>query len=123
MENNSFTYVWNKAAQNNPVYREAELISNLIRICIETRVKKGLNQQQLADMCGMKQSAIARIESMNSMPRIDTMARILTSLNIDVEYVVNNAKNKLLEFRPLQKGSNEVDMKTDDSGHSLANAC
>jgi len=43
---------------------------------IELRVKLGLTQQQLADKCGMKQEAIARLESTNYKPSIRTINRI-----------------------------------------------
>ena len=47
---------------------------------IEAREKKGITQQKLADMSGMKQSAIARIEKLSATPKIDTMIRLLKPL-------------------------------------------
>ena len=52
---------------------------------IEERVKKGLTQQQLADKCGMKQSAIARMESIESIPRLDTIIRVATALEMTMD--------------------------------------
>jgi len=50
------------------------------------RAEMGLSQQQLAELCGTTQSAIARLESGGRPPRIDTLLGIATAL--DCELVV-----------------------------------
>ena len=45
-----------------------------------------LSQQELAELCGTTQSAIARLESGGRPPRIDTLLRIAAAL--DCELVV-----------------------------------
>lgn len=55
---------------------EAELIGKMI----EAREKKGYSQRELAELSGVKQPAIARIESLKSTPQIDTLLRILAPL-------------------------------------------
>ena len=50
------------------------------------RAELGLSQQQLAELCGTTQSAIARLESGGRPPRIDTLLRIAEAL--DCELVV-----------------------------------
>lgn len=52
----------------------------LIGKMIEAREKKGLSQRELAKLCGIKQPAIARLESMKSTPQIDTVLKILEPL-------------------------------------------
>lgn len=52
----------------------------LIGKMIEAREKKGISQRQLAELSGVKQPAIARLESMKSTPQIDTLFRILAPL-------------------------------------------
>ena len=52
----------------------------LIGKMIEAREKKGISQRELAEMCGVKQPAIARVESLKSTPRIDTLFKILAPL-------------------------------------------
>ena len=47
---------------------------------IEAREKKGLSQRDLAELSGVKQPAIARLESMKSTPQIDTLLKILAPL-------------------------------------------
>ena len=52
----------------------------LIGKMIEAREERGLSQRQLAELVGIKQPAIARLESMKNMPQIDTLLRILKPL-------------------------------------------
>lgn len=52
----------------------------LIGKLIEARESKGLSQKQLAELAGLKQPAIARLESMRSSPQIDTLFKILHPL-------------------------------------------
>ena len=47
---------------------------------IEARERKGLSQRDLAELSGVKQPAIARLESMKSTPQIDTLLKILAPL-------------------------------------------
>jgi transcriptional regulator with XRE-family HTH domain len=51
----------------------------------ERRRELGLSQQQLAELTGTTQSAIARLESGGRPPRIDTLLRITNALDCDLE--------------------------------------
>lgn len=53
---------------------------DLIGKMIEAREKNGLSQRDLAELSGVKQPAIARLESMKSTPQIDTLLKILAPL-------------------------------------------
>ena len=53
---------------------------SLIGKMIEAREKKGLSQRKLAELSGVKQPAIARLESMKATPQIDTLLKILAPL-------------------------------------------
>lgn len=64
----------------------------LIRKLIEAREKKGLSQKQLADLAGLKQPAIARLESMKAIPQIDTLFKILKPLGYTLT-IVSDKKN------------------------------
>ena len=63
-------------AERNRIEFEADLIGKLI----ETREEKGLSQRGLAELIGMKQPQIARLESMKSSPQLDTLFKVLTPL-------------------------------------------
>lgn len=64
------------AAERNRIEFEADLIGKLI----ETREEKGLSQRGLAELSGIKQPQIARLESMKSSPQLDTLFKVLTPL-------------------------------------------
>jgi transcriptional regulator with XRE-family HTH domain len=51
----------------------------------ERRRELGLSQQQLAELTGTTQSAIARLESGGRPPRIDTLLRITSALDCELE--------------------------------------
>jgi ribosome-binding protein aMBF1 (putative translation factor) len=53
---------------------------------VEQRHARNLSQQELAELCGTTQSAIARFERGGRPPRIDTLLRISEAL--DCELVV-----------------------------------
>lgn len=55
---------------------QVELIGKII----EAREAKGLSQRDLAELTGVKQPAIARMESMKTIPKIDTLFKILAPL-------------------------------------------
>ena len=60
---------------------------DLIGKMVEARERKGLSQRDLANICGLKQPAIARLESLKSTPQIDTVFKILNSLGYTIEIV------------------------------------
>jgi transcriptional regulator with XRE-family HTH domain len=60
---------------------------------VEQRHARQISQQELADLCGTTQSAIARFERGGRPPRIDTLLRMANAL--DCELVV--------QFRPRTK--------------------
>ena len=59
----------------------------LVGKMIEARESKGLTQKQLADLVGMKQPAIARLESLKVVPRVDTLIKILSPLGYTIKIV------------------------------------
>jgi transcriptional regulator with XRE-family HTH domain len=54
---------------------------------IEAREEKGLSQRELADLSGIKQPAIARLESLKATPQIDTLFKVLYPLGYTLEIV------------------------------------
>ena len=62
---------------------EVELIGKLI----EARESKGLTQAQLAEAAGVKQSAVARMESLKATPQIDTLFKVLTPMGYKLAIV------------------------------------
>ena len=62
---------------------EVDLIGKLI----EARESKGFTQAQLAEAAGIKQSAVARMESLKATPQIDTLLKVLMPLGYKLAIV------------------------------------
>lgn len=74
--------------------RQIEFEIELIGKIVEAREEKGLSQRELAKLCGVKQPAIARIESMRTTPQIDTLFKILSPLGYTLTIVpIENTEN------------------------------
>ncbi len=84
----NFNDLWNNPDfitedEKEKINFEVALIGKLI----EARENKGLSQKQLADMCGLKQSAIARLERMSATPKINTLVKVLKPLGYRLDIV------------------------------------
>ena len=55
------------------------------RAVAEQRGRLGLSQRDLAQLCGTKHSAIARLERGGRAPRIDTLLRISLALDCELD--------------------------------------
>jgi len=75
-------------AEREKINFEIELIGKMI----EAREEKGISQRELAEMSGVKQPAIARLESMKTTPQIDTLFKILNPLGYTISIVPLNSK-------------------------------
>lgn len=59
---------------------EVEFETALIGKIIEAREEMGLSQRELANLSGIKQPAIARLERGAAVPKVDTLIRLLVPL-------------------------------------------
>ena len=80
---------WNQTRNEITSVNEAEKqeirqMAHLVAQIIERRQVLGLTQKQLAVRAGLRQEAVARLESARTMPRIDTLLRISNSLEDSV---------------------------------------
>ena len=66
---------------------EIRLAAELVAKIIEPRAEIGWTQRQLAEESGVKQSAIARFESLAVVPRIDTLYRLLKPLGLKIKLI------------------------------------
>ena len=64
--------------------QEIRQMAQLVARIIERRQALGLTQKQLAERAGLKQEAVARLESARTMPRVDTLLRVSNSLNLQL---------------------------------------
>lgn len=64
--------------------KETEEIANIITAMINQRNALGLSQRQLAKMCGLPQSSIARIECLKTVPNLKTLLNIFDHLGLSL---------------------------------------
>lgn len=65
------------------IYMVADIMADLIA----QRNILGLTQEQVAERAGLKQSAVARLESGTVTPKLDTFAKIARVLELDIRLV------------------------------------
>ncbi|MBQ4650416.1 MAG: helix-turn-helix transcriptional regulator [Firmicutes bacterium] len=75
-------------AEREQIQFEIELIGKVIK----ARKERGLSQRDLAELSGVKQPAIARLESMQATPKIDTLLKILHPLGYTLSVVPVDAE-------------------------------
>lgn len=61
------------------------------------RLKKNLTQKQLGELCGMADSAIRRYELGGANPKIETLRRIASALDIGLEEFMTDRELSLFE--------------------------
>ena len=61
---------------------ETEEIAAIVTAMVEQRNALGLSQRDLAAMCGIPQSSVARIESCKITPNLGTLLNILYQLGL-----------------------------------------
>lgn len=69
---------------------EVENMASIVGMMIEQRNVLGISQRELAAMCGITQSSVARIESFKTMPNLDTLLKILRPLGLKLTVSVQN---------------------------------
>lgn len=87
--NRTFDDVWEElktsGEEEKQFFEAAEETARIINELTEERIRSGISQRQLAEKTGLKQSAIARMESLQSTPRLDTLIRVANALGIKLE--------------------------------------
>lgn len=87
-EIDSFSDYMEDEARVSPAERERiHFEISLIGKMIEAREARGLSQRDLAEISGIKQPAIARLESLKATPQIDTLFKMLIPLGYTLEIV------------------------------------
>lgn len=59
----------------------------LVKTLIDTREALGISQRKLSELSGVKQPAIARLESLKAQPQVDTLLKILVPLGYKIDIV------------------------------------
>ena len=61
---------------------QIEEIAEIVGAMVEQRNAMGISQRDLAAMCGIPQSSVARIESYKTTPNLDTLLKIMKPLGL-----------------------------------------
>ena len=61
---------------------EAESLAEIVGTMIRQRNAMGISQRELAAMCNMPQSSVARIESLKTTPNLDTILKLFEPLGL-----------------------------------------
>ena len=75
-------YVKRKSPEAKRDMEEVEELASIIGALIEQRQELGITQRDLAALCGIPQSSVARIESFNTTPKLDTLIKIMKPLGL-----------------------------------------
>ncbi|MBM6716132.1 helix-turn-helix transcriptional regulator [Gemmiger formicilis] len=63
---------------------EIEALSQIVSAMVAQRHTLGLSQRDLAEICGLPQSSVARIESFKTTPNLDTLLKIMNALKLKI---------------------------------------
>ncbi len=80
-------YVKSIDEKNRFDIEEIEELSALVTTIIKRRNELGLSQRALAEQCGIPQSSVARIESFKTMPKVDTLLKIMQPLGLRLQII------------------------------------
>ncbi len=77
--------------------KSLEIVAQLI----QRRLELKLTQSELADKTGLKQAAIARLESEKAIPRLDTLEKVTKALDLKLSLVKED--NTLYDVGEVKK--------------------
>ena len=80
-------YVKRLDLNENREITDIEEQARIIGTIIEQRNALGLSQRDLAKICGIPQSSVARIESFQTTPNLGTLLKILRALGLKLAVV------------------------------------
>lgn len=69
-------------SEGKKTMEEAENLAAIIGAMIEQRHALGISQRELAAICGIPQSSVARIESFKTIPNLETLLKIFRPLGL-----------------------------------------
>lgn len=75
-----------KSSIEKEVIRQMAVLVNAI---VNRRKQLNLSQQEVADLTGMTQAQVARLETQSSVPRIETVLRVAVALGLVLNITIN----------------------------------
>ena len=98
-----------KSKKNKEVLEISLKMQELINQIVDERMYLKMTQRDLADMTGIKQPMIARIEQLESIPRLDTFLRLANNLDLELFLAYK------VDFSPLNIGIKSVKYVSSDT--------
>lgn len=83
----TFDDLWKSSKLTQAEKDEIQLKIDLVGKLVEARERKGISQKRLAEMSGLRQPSIARLERMQTTPQIDTLFKVLKPLGYTLAIV------------------------------------
>lgn len=68
--------------ENRKTMEDIEDLASIVGAVIEQRNELGISQRELASLCGIPQSSVARIESFKTTPNLETLLKIMKPLGL-----------------------------------------
>lgn len=72
-------------SENRHDMEQIEELSSIVSSIIKRRNELGISQRTLAEQCGIPQSSVARIESFKTMPKLDTLLKLMHPLGLKLQ--------------------------------------
>ena len=94
-------YVKNTDMESKRDIEEAESLAEIVGAMVRQRNFLGISQRELASMCDMPQSSVARIESLRTSPNLETLLKLFEPLGLTLTVSMkkqdcnNLSKNKI----------------------------
>ncbi len=70
--------------ESNKDISEMEQQATIVSAIIKQRKDLGISQRELAALCNIPQSSVARIESFQTTPNLSTLLKIMRSLGLEL---------------------------------------
>ena len=76
------THIKSIDALSKKEIEKVESLASIVSAIINKRNEMGLSQRDLAELCGIPQSSVARIETFKTTPNVDTLIKLLQPLGL-----------------------------------------
>jgi len=91
----------NKDEKTKLTIETSEKVINIIRKITNARIKLNISQRDLAKKCGIKQPALARIETFKIIPKLNTLIKIANCVNISIEALDDEQKIDIFKAKQI----------------------
>ncbi len=78
-------YVKSIDSESQHDMEQIEELSSIVSSIIKRRNELGISQRALAEQCGIPQSSVARIETFKTMPKLDTLLKLMRPLGLTIQ--------------------------------------